>query len=261
MRWLLVGLIFTSAELARGDETIRNAQIHLNALGFYNGSIDNNEGDETQTALRRFQIAAGLPVTGRADTATLEELARRRSAPSNILPAEKIAEAMEGRTPPNLVTDPEYSAMGRTAAAPSANEAPPPNASTGVLEPPPVQQAPDQPRNRLSSEEFLKDTSFAGAPASTRRSLVRLVQSRLQAAGLYEGNADGAAGPKTQAALMQFQTASQIPATGRADAATLKLLGIDEVEVTALMKAEAPAHHREKRSRHGRLRIRIPLPF
>ena len=54
--------------------TIRSAQTALKKLGFYSGSVDGIAGPETEVAITRFERAARLPVTGRADEALLARL-------------------------------------------------------------------------------------------------------------------------------------------------------------------------------------------
>jgi lysozyme len=51
-----------------------------------------------------------------------------------------------------------------------------------------------------------------------------LLQQKLIALG-YAVTADGSFGPGTKAAVIQFQTAKALPATGIVDAATWKALG------------------------------------
>jgi peptidoglycan hydrolase-like protein with peptidoglycan-binding domain len=61
--------------LSYGDrgEQVRELQRRLNASG-YSVTVDGEYGDETATAVRRFQQQRGLPASGVADSRTLEEL-------------------------------------------------------------------------------------------------------------------------------------------------------------------------------------------
>jgi peptidoglycan hydrolase-like protein with peptidoglycan-binding domain len=54
--------------------TIRSVQTALKKLGFYSGSLDGVAGPETEVAVTRFERAARLAVTGRADEALLAKL-------------------------------------------------------------------------------------------------------------------------------------------------------------------------------------------
>ena len=56
--------------------SVREAQERLNAMGYNVGTPDGSAGPKTARALREFQQAQGLPVTGRLDSATAGELSR-----------------------------------------------------------------------------------------------------------------------------------------------------------------------------------------
>ena len=49
------------------SESITGVQARLNNLGYFAGSIDNDLGEMTQDAVRRFQMDNGLQVTGNPD--------------------------------------------------------------------------------------------------------------------------------------------------------------------------------------------------
>lgn len=55
-------------------EDVRQAQIRLMALGYYTGKISGRYLPATQEAIRLFQMANALPITGEADVQTLERL-------------------------------------------------------------------------------------------------------------------------------------------------------------------------------------------
>jgi peptidoglycan hydrolase-like protein with peptidoglycan-binding domain len=55
-------------------EVIRAAQRQLKGLGFNPGAVDGNFGSQTAAALRAYQQAYRLPVTGRLDEATVRSL-------------------------------------------------------------------------------------------------------------------------------------------------------------------------------------------
>lgn len=62
---------------------------------------------------------------------------------------------------------------------------------------------------------------------------IKQVQERLHAEGFDAGPVNGAFGTKTQAALVQFQLANTLPASGSLDSQTLLALGVEPpAEVT-----------------------------
>jgi peptidoglycan hydrolase-like protein with peptidoglycan-binding domain len=66
-------------------------------------------------------------------------------------------------------------------------------------------------------------SAFAGKAAPS--SEVKAIQTALNKDG-YKLAVDGKMGKQTHAALMKFQKANGLPATGKADAATMKKLGV-----------------------------------
>lgn len=66
----------------------------------------------------------------------------------------------------------------------------------------------------------------ASARATASREQVRAVQQALKDRGHDPGDIDGAMGPKTRAALQDFQRKEGLNVTGRIDAATREKLGV-----------------------------------
>lgn len=66
----------TYIRLAQGDSgtRVRNLQTRLKELGYYTGSVDGNFGSSTATAVKRFQQAIGVNVTGVATIAVQQKL-------------------------------------------------------------------------------------------------------------------------------------------------------------------------------------------
>ncbi|HEV2913659.1 MAG TPA: YCF48-related protein [Pyrinomonadaceae bacterium] len=75
---------------ARGDDMVKRAQEALNAAGYNVGTPDGNAGTRTVNALRNFQSAKGIDVTGALDDATLVALGLaggvQTSTPAGKLP-------------------------------------------------------------------------------------------------------------------------------------------------------------------------------
>ena len=63
-------------------------------------------------------------------------------------------------------------------------------------------------------------------PVKVTPDVIRSAQTKLKAKGLYDGPEDGQMGPKTRAAIRQFQNEEKMPATGRLDPPTMAKLGV-----------------------------------
>ena len=64
----------TSGLLPRPDETVKSVQFNLKQLGFDPGPVDGLMGPGTERAIRAFQTAHGLPVTGQPDNELMRKL-------------------------------------------------------------------------------------------------------------------------------------------------------------------------------------------
>jgi peptidoglycan hydrolase-like protein with peptidoglycan-binding domain len=152
-----------SGGLARGARggAVRTLQQALSNAGIHvPGGVDGIFGPGTESAVRAYQRSRGLPVTGRADAATLNTLARRA---------------------------------------------------------PPVIRSGSSPRTRRHGA--------GGLARGAAGEAVKELQAALMRAGItVPGGADGAFGPATEAALKTYQRRVGLPATGRADAATMNRL-------------------------------------
>ncbi|MCK9588980.1 MAG: peptidoglycan-binding domain-containing protein [Terrimicrobiaceae bacterium] len=78
----------------RADDTVLATQKKLAQLGFYNGGADGQMGSQTSAAIRRYQIAENLKVTGELNRQTLAQLGIKGSAPAPAYVA--IAEIFKG---------------------------------------------------------------------------------------------------------------------------------------------------------------------
>lgn len=64
------------------DELLRSVQRKLAASGYYKGKVDGLPGSMTNAAIRRFQLAHNLKVTGELNHQTLAKLGLDESAPA-----------------------------------------------------------------------------------------------------------------------------------------------------------------------------------
>lgn len=79
----------------------------------------------------------------------------------------------------------------------------------------------------MKSDTMKSDASKAGRAARTgNREQVKSAQEALKQKGFDPGPVDGMMGPKTQAALKEFQKSEQLNETGRLDAETMAKLGV-----------------------------------
>jgi peptidoglycan hydrolase-like protein with peptidoglycan-binding domain len=83
---VLLCLALASASSLRADELVLRVQQGLKQLKLYDGVIDGEMGSQTAAAIRRFQLAEKLKVTGKLNPQTLRNL--RISAPNVWAPME-----------------------------------------------------------------------------------------------------------------------------------------------------------------------------
>jgi peptidoglycan hydrolase-like protein with peptidoglycan-binding domain len=71
---VLLCLVAVSLSSVYADDLILNVQYKLKRLGFYDGVVDGQMGSQTAAAIRRYQIAEKLKVTGELNPQTLRRL-------------------------------------------------------------------------------------------------------------------------------------------------------------------------------------------
>ena len=72
--WLFVCAAALFVSNAVADDGVFSVQSKLKRLGYYNGVVDGQMGSQTAAAIRRFQIAQRLKVTGELNSQTLRRL-------------------------------------------------------------------------------------------------------------------------------------------------------------------------------------------
>ena len=85
VRLLVLVLLASSAALA--DDAILAAQKKLQKLGYYDGKPDGQYGSQTAAAIRRYQLAENLKVTGNLTPQTLKSLGISAPPPQSAPPA------------------------------------------------------------------------------------------------------------------------------------------------------------------------------
>lgn len=98
----------------------------------------------------------------------------------------------------------------------------------------------------LSTSQRAAATTQAGEHAGMSRERILEMQRALIARNLYQGKADGVWGPKTEAAIRNFQTQMGLESSGELNQPTAQALGLDagsaeRVNVSGTDEAGAPA--------------------
>jgi peptidoglycan hydrolase-like protein with peptidoglycan-binding domain len=182
---------------ARGD-AVSALQQNLSRAGF-GTAVDGEFGKETLKQLKAFQAAQGLPVTARVDTATAAALAGAASPTTPTASSAAAAPASRPQASAQTVTDARRRAMTSPAGialATGANAAP----TTDAVR-----------------------AGTAKLKLGMQGPAVQELQERLNqdGAGLV---ADGQFGPRTEAAVKQWQASRDITDTGVVGPATQKAL-------------------------------------
>ena len=88
---ILLCLAMASVCDLRADEIVWSVQSKLKQLGYYDGRIDGQMGSQTAAAIRRYQIAERLKVTGNMNSQTLRSLGISAPPPPARVPARSYA--------------------------------------------------------------------------------------------------------------------------------------------------------------------------
>jgi peptidoglycan hydrolase-like protein with peptidoglycan-binding domain len=88
-----------------------------------------------------------------------------------------------------------------------------------------------------ASDSGMKSSAAKGGMAMAGDERVKAAQQALKDKGHDPGDVDGKMGPKTQAALRDFQKAQGLQASGRLDAKTVQALGIEAGKTSSADKS------------------------
>jgi peptidoglycan hydrolase-like protein with peptidoglycan-binding domain len=213
-----------SARSLTRDE-IRTIQLRLREVGFDPGPVDGVAGAKTKAAFARFQSGCSKvkPLMENSPEITAQNLAVSQAV--NKVPGRQETQAIQtqlrdaGFNPgpvDGIFGNKTRSVLGRLKAdCPRANE------FAGVFDYPPASKKQVIPAQTFETNSArLLSLSAAGrndatkqpaAPAASARSQedIRILQLRLRDAGFDPGPFDGVMGPKTKAALQQYQVAQR----------------------------------------------------
>lgn len=71
---ITLAAIFVTVSCAWADPATASVQKKLKGMGYYSGEVDGTYGSRTAAAIRRYQIAKNLQVTGRLNPQTRKSL-------------------------------------------------------------------------------------------------------------------------------------------------------------------------------------------
>ena len=248
---------FTSLKNGSTGDDVRRMQNRLIELGYLSGRADGDFGDATEAAVRAFQARNGLTADGKAGTNTLNKLyssSARKAASTPTATPKRTATAKPTARPtatPDVDELDYYLQQGSSGAKVRTLQ----NRliELGWLEGTAdgsyshaTEYAVKAFQARYSSlwvdgvagPDTLKTLYGAGAatsktPAASlgisleqgdENDAVKAMQKRLKELGFYKATADGEFGSTTKAAVIAFQKANGISATGVATKATLNKL-------------------------------------
>ena len=203
---------------ASDQELLRDVQRQLKGLGFNPGGIDGNYGAQTAAALRAYQQAYRLPVTGRLDETTLRSILPERfeaaRAPVDLSNREVLQQAQR-----------QMKALGFDPGTMDGTFGPQTEAAVRAY-----QQAYRLPQTGRLDEVTLRSLLPERFEASRtpveppNREVLLQAQRQLKALGFNPGTMDGDFGPQMEAALRAYQQAYRLPQSGRPDEVTLRSL-------------------------------------
>ena len=85
--FITVFLLLITLGAAQANDLVLAAQTKLDRMGYYDGELDGSWGSQTAAAVRRFQQAKDLRITGELNSATLNALGLKASKPTAATPS------------------------------------------------------------------------------------------------------------------------------------------------------------------------------
>lgn len=179
--------LFVLVSVAQADQLVASVQKKLSNLGFYSGTVDGEMGSQTAAAIRRYQLAENLNVTGQLNPQTLKSLGLSMPAVKEVPP-------------------------------PSSR----PSSRPPQQQPPPPAPVPEY----VAIANVFKGGPYITAPPEVQISTIRQAQKTLKLLGYYGGPVNGSPTPAFVNGLKAWQQSAGFRQTGRFDESTLKGLNI-----------------------------------
>jgi peptidoglycan hydrolase-like protein with peptidoglycan-binding domain len=205
----LLLLLVTGTVTLRADEITETVQRTLKEEGFYYGQINGEKTEDTQAAVRRYQIRNGLRVTGEINTETLHSLGIGSDA---VRAAPQPSTTPDEKSKSNGENEPQSAEI-----SPPSNPVPP-----GALKAP----YPPPPEPNVIERDVFAGTPYEMAPPDLQRHVIVGAQTLLTRYGYYRSGIDGEFGAATTAALRTFQARAGLAPDGRLNMGTLGALGL-----------------------------------
>jgi N-acetylmuramoyl-L-alanine amidase len=194
-------IVRPTLRLGSQGDSVKELQSMLVLLGYYPGPVSGLYQENTQTAVRRFQEAAGITPDGIVGPATWSSLLPVPSSEGNP-PA-------QAGTSSSSTTTTTTSSSNTTAPSPSTT----PPATNGSSGSQPTTPAPEPSTSQPSANRPILRPGMEG-------DAVRQLQSRLKELGFYTGPIDGIFGSQTEAAVRRAQTENSLEVDGIVGPAT-----------------------------------------
>jgi peptidoglycan hydrolase-like protein with peptidoglycan-binding domain len=199
-------------------DEIRTIQLRLREVGFDPGPVDGVAGAKTKAAFARLQSACSKvkPLMGNASEATTQNLAVSQAV--NKVPSRQETETIQtqlrdaGFNPGPV--DGIFGNKTRSVMARLKSDCPTVNELAGVFDYPLAASKKQVVASQTleTNSARLQSLSAPGrgdAPSARSQEDIRILQLRLRDAGFDPGPFDGVMGPKTKAALQQYQVAQR----------------------------------------------------
>lgn len=189
-------------------EDVKRTQEALRLVGLFEGTVDGIWGPKTSETISKYQVTNGFESTGRPGPLTWAKLHSEAVA---IRSGKKTSTPQHSPTP-----SPSQQTSVAVAHAESSTE----NSENTPLLPPST-------LNKERGTEKLPGTHELTVPVNanvTDSAAVTELQKKLNALGYNIGSPTGTIGPRTSAAIKEFQRKTQLRVTGNFDASTVKAI-------------------------------------
>ncbi len=266
---------FTSYKNGDTGAEVKRMQQRLKELGYLKGSADGDFGDATEAAVRAFQDENGLTVDGKAGTKTLEKLysSSAKKAPSNATATPKITATPKPTATPKAESLDYYLELGGSGNKvrtlqnrlielgwlEGSADGKYGNATEYAVKAFQARYA-SLWKDGIAGPDTLKTLYGAGAakaktPAASlgialepgdKGDAVTAMQNRLKELGFFKTTSTGNYGDITKAAVIAFQKANGLNATGEATTATLNKLYAANAKNAATFEDEENAKQEEE---------------